>query len=446
MKNEEGPRKSRRVLLVPSSYVPTMIADMQRVRMLAWDLPTLGWDVEVLFPGSQLQHPSCIDVDSSPFFSSTAVIHSAEPSFAWIFRTLQMRSIGWRALWPLYFKGREVLRKSKFDLIYLSTTSFPLFVLGRLWQKEFGVSYVLDFHDPWVKEGNTYQTTPHVVKARISGWLSHFLERFAVGAAEGIVAVSPKYISALSKRYGAKLMPWQKAGRSETIPFGVSLRDLSLAGGVQLLDADASKPREIAIHYVGAGGGIMEKSFSLICSVLASLRKRMAPLVDRVRVRLYGTTFGWKEGDRCFLQEVAAQCGVSDLVTEYPARVSYLKSLEILLEADGVFILGVDDLGYMPSKLFSYAASGKPLLASLRHQSTAHEEFLREPKLGHVLWFSENCEMMFEEACKTMERFLTEAGSRQTFDRNEVICYRTSVEMARKHAALFDRICTSRVV
>ena len=38
----------RRVLIVTSSYAPTMIADMQRVRQLAWELPKLDWEVEVL--------------------------------------------------------------------------------------------------------------------------------------------------------------------------------------------------------------------------------------------------------------------------------------------------------------------------------------------------------------------------------------------------------------
>ena len=58
----------RRVLIVTSSYAPTMIADMQRVRQLAWELPKLGWEVEVLSPSTEYQPATCVDEDSAGFF------------------------------------------------------------------------------------------------------------------------------------------------------------------------------------------------------------------------------------------------------------------------------------------------------------------------------------------------------------------------------------------
>ncbi len=58
-------------------------------------------------------------------------------------------------------------------------------------------------------------------------------------------------------------------------------------------------------------------------------------LVDRFRLRLFGTTYNWKPGERRLLAEIATQCGVGDLVEEHPARVSYRRSLEILTEGDG---------------------------------------------------------------------------------------------------------------
>ena len=58
----------RRVLIVTSSYAPTMIADMQRVRQLAWELPKLGWEVEVLSPSAEYQPATCVDEDSAGFF------------------------------------------------------------------------------------------------------------------------------------------------------------------------------------------------------------------------------------------------------------------------------------------------------------------------------------------------------------------------------------------
>ena len=42
-------RKRRRVLIVVSAWCPAMLADMQRARLLAWELPKVGWDVEGRF-------------------------------------------------------------------------------------------------------------------------------------------------------------------------------------------------------------------------------------------------------------------------------------------------------------------------------------------------------------------------------------------------------------
>src|SRR5205823_6151805 len=99
-----------------------------------------------------------------------------------------------------------------------------------------------------------------------------------------------------------------------------------------------------------------------------------------------------------FLEEVATKAGVADLVAERPERVSYRRSLELLLESDGALVLGVDDSGYMPSKLFNYGLSGKPLLASLHRESPGFSKFQEIRSLGHVLWFDNDKEMSISEA------------------------------------------------
>ena len=65
--------RPKRLLLVTSSYNPATIADMHRARMLAWELPKLGWEVEVLAPGTAFQHPSCLD---APSLSGTTTVTS----------------------------------------------------------------------------------------------------------------------------------------------------------------------------------------------------------------------------------------------------------------------------------------------------------------------------------------------------------------------------------
>src|SRR5262245_18384709 len=65
----------RRVLIVTSSYAPTMIADMHRARHLSWELPKQGWVVEILSPDINYQNPCCVDFDSAVFFQPLTKIN-----------------------------------------------------------------------------------------------------------------------------------------------------------------------------------------------------------------------------------------------------------------------------------------------------------------------------------------------------------------------------------
>ena len=97
----------RRVLIVTSSYAPTMIADMQRVRQLAWELPKLGWEVEILSPSIEYQPATCIDEDSAGFFSADSLVHSVPAIWPNVFRAVGIGNIGWRALLPLWLAGNR---------------------------------------------------------------------------------------------------------------------------------------------------------------------------------------------------------------------------------------------------------------------------------------------------------------------------------------------------
>src|ERR1035437_2863773 len=112
-----------------------------------------------------------------------------------------MTSMSWRALWPMYRRGCDVLRRKKFDLVYITTAQFNFFCLGSLWKRKFGVPYILDFHDPCIKEKNRYVTTRRNWKYHVSTGLAKHLEAFALKNAAGLVAVSPVYLEQLKRRY-----------------------------------------------------------------------------------------------------------------------------------------------------------------------------------------------------------------------------------------------------
>jgi hypothetical protein len=92
----------------------------------------------------------------------------------------------------------------------------------------------------------------------------------------------------------------------------------------------------------------------------------------------------------------------------------------------------------VPSKLFSYALSGKPLLASLHRDSPAFAQFRAIPAMGHVLWFDGSGEMPITDATRVVENFLREAAAHRTFDRRAMLEPFLAPNMALRHVELFN--------
>ena len=431
----------RRLLLVTNAVPPTMLADNQRARMLANHFAASGWEVELLVPDINFQIPVYQDEKSAALTPKDIPIHQVAPQYTRLFRALQMRSLSWRALWPLYRRGVELLRQKDFDLIYVSTAQFNFFCLGALWRKKTGVPYVLDFHDPWVRENVRHITAPQNWKFRLGIMLSKYMERFAVKHAAGLVAVSPVYLEQLRRRYPVfrSVQPEHTAA----IPFGADEHDLTVARQTVPPENNDRRPAELEIIYVGAGRSIMAKSFQRICRGLARVKRQEPELVAQIKIRLHGTYAYWKPGDPTELQTLAQAEGVGEMVEEKPARIGYVDATRLALAADGLLVLGVDDPAYMPSKLFLYALTGKPLLACMHARSQANDYFQRLPELGTLIHFDGPAEDRDAEDALLLD-FLKQVVGQKTFARENIRAEFSAAAMTRKHAELFEKILASR--
>jgi hypothetical protein len=313
-----------RVLIVTSTYAPAMIADMHRARHLAWELPKLGWQVEILAPDVSFQPASCRDDDSAAFFAPDITAHHVGEFLPRLFRAAGLGTIGWRALLPMARRGLQLLAWKRLDLVYISTAQLPLFLLGPLWRRFAGVPYVLDLHDPgyrddaerpsWLRSG---------FKHGVGRWLAKRVERHAAADAAAIVSVSASYIDTLRRRHADTKAPWLDDDRTAVIPFAVRPEELSEAAQSAPNPRPSDSRERARIVYVGAGGPVMARSFVLLCRVLARLRDDRPGLVENVTIALAGTTLGWRDGDRCHLAEIAREHGLGDIVEEDPRRLSY---------------------------------------------------------------------------------------------------------------------------
>jgi glycosyltransferase involved in cell wall biosynthesis len=411
-----------------------MPANMHRVRLMAWHLRELGWDFDILCPAMTFQRPEWIDPDASRFFAPEApVIEAGSIPGRGFLDALGIRSASWQALLPMYQAGATALRRQKYDLVFISTTAFNFFCLGRLWRRQFGTPYILDFQDPWFRESRGLKTTKHVWKGRIGNRLSRYMEFFAVQKADGMVSVSPNYLEVLKSRYPTSVS--FERGNFATIPFGARGDDFPPV-------TTSKKPGvPLTIGYVGVGSVVMEKSFRRLAMGLARLRRQQPDLVNRIRLQLFGTDGGWREGDLKILQHQADIAGIGDLVAEDPRIVPYSQATAIAAAADSLLVLGVDDPAYMASKLFSYAQLGKPLLACLHRASQMNGYFEKYPELGTVIHFGISEDEEKKEDALILD-FLEQLATNEAVDRKTVLAEHSSLAMTRNIVELFAK-CTS---
>src|SRR5690606_16191048 len=109
------------------------------------------------------------------------------------------------------------------DLVYFSTTQFPVCILGAYWKRKFGIPYVIDMQDPWHSE--YYQNKPkneQPPKYWFSYRLNKWLEPIAIKQVDGLIAVSEQYIKDLQQRYNLNIP-------NKTITFGYSEIDLNIS-------------------------------------------------------------------------------------------------------------------------------------------------------------------------------------------------------------------------
>jgi hypothetical protein len=341
---------------------------MQRVRMSLPYFKKLGWDATVV----------TVDEKYSDVVQDELLIQSI-PADIKIYKVkalrklltskVGLRSLALRSLWYYHKKVNEILKKEKYDLIYFSTTQFPLCILGPWWKKRFGVPYVIDMQDPWHSE--YYKDKPkdqQPPKYWFSYRLHKYLEPTAMKQADGLISVSADYISDLKTRY-----PQINDIPAATITFGAFEADLKIALDNQTNFDSLLQSGFKNIVYVGRGGMDMQKA---IAPVFEALKKGLAvkpEIFSKLRFYFIGTSYAPAGKGEPTILPLAQKYGVASNVVEITNRISYYHTLLTLQQADALFIPGSDDPKYTASKIYPYLLTWKPLLAVFNENSNAVE-------------------------------------------------------------------------
>ncbi len=368
------------VLIISPRFPPINAADMHRVRHSLPYFRAFGWDPTVL-----AVHPESVEGEREERLEHTI------PSGADVRRTKALpvewtRQVGvgdlaLRALPYAWQQGNKIIRHEDIDLVYFSTTAFPILALGRYWKARFGVPYVIDMQDPWYS--GTYdpdEAPPMFSKAWLARQVGRILEPLAMTAVDGVISVSEGYCEILQSRYDRV-----RSSLCEVIPFGAAQKDFEVlrTGDVEnpIFDPDDGNTHVVQ---VGRAGPDMDRAAHCLFDALATGRRESPRLYDDLQLHFVGTRYSL---DACkTMAPIAEEYGVGDLVHEQVARVPYFQALRLLRDADMLVLLGSTDPNYTASKLYPYILARRPLL-TVFHKNSSVVDITRKTKAGTVVTY-----------------------------------------------------------
>ena len=370
----------KKLLIISPHFPPINGADMHRVRQSLLYYAELGWEPTVV----------CVDPSRVEAAQDELLVQSIPPQVrvirvgafsTRITRKFGLGSLGLRSLLFYWWRVNQLLKTEKFDLIFFSTTQFPVLVLGNYWRKRFGVPYVIDMQDPWHSE--YYRNKPRHERPP-KYWfvypLNKYLERIAMRRVSAIIAVSAAYHQTLRERY-----PWIQAAQCHTLTFGAFEKDFEIAAQSEALPLN-SAPNEKKVVYIGRGGADMQRALHLIFRAVQMGLAAGDPHFSALRFYFLGTSYAPPGQGVASMAPVAQAYGLADRVEEHTDRLPYFQSLKTLQSADFLLVPGSDDPQYSASKIYPYILSQKPIIAVF-HEASSVVDLLEATQAGLVQTF-----------------------------------------------------------
>jgi hypothetical protein len=430
----------RRVLMVSPHFPPINAPDHQRIRTALPYLADCGWQAEILtVRPEEIPHPQDLLLQRS--LPDNLPIHTAAALPQRFTRWVGLGNVGWRCLPYLAQVGNRVLAQTAFDVIFFSTTIFPVMMLGPYWQRRFGIPFVVDFQDPWrVESAPAGQHRPGGrLKYALDKSLAAFWEPRVLRRVSEIVSVSPAYPLALQRRYR-----WLRPEQLHVLPFGAPTADFAQLPHlpVQQTHFDPTDGRQHWV-YVGRGGPDMALALRGLCLALRRVRSHHPHLADRLQLHFIGTSYAPAGRATQTVAPIAAACGVADLVTEHPQRVPYFEAQKLLTDSDVVLLIGSTDAQYTASKLYPAVLANRPMLA-IFHAASSVVDILRQTQAGQVVTFDEqtNPEHLAAQLVPQLQALLTCAPHPPPPTDWDAFAPYTAQAMTRQLCQIFDR-CVS---
>ena len=429
-----------RVLIISPYFPPSNAADMQRVRMSLSYFQLFGWIAEIV--AVDHKHSNLVKDDLLlESVSQDTPVHLVQAlSKKWTAK-LGLGSIAIRSIWFYIQKVNILLKQNKYDLIYFSTTQFPVCILGAYWKHKFNIPFVIDMQDPWLSD--YYQNKPkseQPPKYWFSYRLNKYLEPIAMKKVDGLISVSEAYIKTLQQRY-----PQTRTIPTSTITFGAFEKDFDIANKNTSLLKPAFKRKEGLIHivYVGRGGNDMQEAIGILFMAFKKGLLEEPELFKKLRFHFIGTSYAANGKGKPSVRPLATDLGISEYVEEQTDRISFYSSIKTLLETDALMVLGSNDQQYTASKIFPYILAKKPLLAIFNPLSSA-SNIIKECNAGTLINLLEREKGIKEVYCFLLELINNPLKVNKTNWAN--FTSYSAENMALRQCELFDKVIENGLV
>ncbi len=372
----------KRVLIIAPDFVPSSLPPATRARFFARHLPEFGWEPIVLTVDPK-HYEAAVDHENEQLLSpSLEVIRTGAFSTRWT-RKFGVGDVGMRSLWHHWRAIHRICRERKIDLIFIPVPPYVTSVLARLANARFGIPYVIDYIDPWVTE--YYWKLPKAQrppKWRASYWLSRKLEPFVLKNVSHITGVSKGTTDGVINSYS-----WLSPEMATEIPYGAEAGDFEYLR-THPRPNSIFDPRDGLVHVSCVGACIpgMHPSVRAVFDAVRAGLDRSPDTFSRLRLHFVGTSYAANGDAPQKVFQLARAAGIESLVTEHPARVSYLESLQVMIDSQALLLIGSDEPHYTASKVFPYILAERPLLA-IFHEESSVVRILGETGSGRVITF-----------------------------------------------------------
>ena len=425
----------KHVAIVGADFVPSSLPPATRIRFFAKHLPDFGWEPIVLTTKPEYYDWS-IDTENECLLpESLEVIRTKALASSWTHK-VGVGDIGMRSLWHHWRILKQLCRQRRIDLILIPVPPYVPMILGRMAHERFGIPYVIDYIDPWVSE--YYWTVPRgqrPPKWPLAYALARLLEPYAVKKVGHITGVSKGTTDSVVRRYRRL-----KDADATEIPYGAETGDFHYL---------RRHPRKNVIFDSGDGalhlssvGACIPAMYPAARALFQAIRlgiKRNPALFCRLQVHFVGTSYASKGGLPQALAAIAREASVEQQVSERRQRVSYLDSLQVMMDSHALILLGSKEPHYTASKVFPYILAKRPLLA-IFHEASNVVTTLRQLGCGHVVTFgAQRSAADISEICNCLEEILTSPRSQSQVMRQETAEAISTKGMAARLAKALDK-------